>query len=520
MAGPARTNTTQTYGGTLPTVTPTEPQPAQQPVAGNTTPEVPVTTQTKPGDIAEPLETTPTATNAGDDGGLWEGFPQNRNVPNGKAYGWWKNHQEGHPRYESPIFTPAFQRTETDPDYRVNTNEDRNSDDYESYNTNRNYNANRANLRRGIIRDYLLQNLRNTILETKVSTNDRNGLQLLTRAVADQLSRTISDPLMVTNNGLKTIEREIANFLRTDSIHASNQLSVPVSYDRAIQISQLLLKHLPHDVSKQFKDVTPQKMLDGMILLQLWEGTGGCLGDVRKITNCKPSILPDGMVWASFRDAGVLVAALLKNAQEFNDNRSIDMAVQRFVKVLLAKGELGVLLTAVKLTADARSGQMSLSRVAALVQVYELIGQLVRNAEQAMKEAAASAAPKQAELSRTDRGLAFSGAVESDEAEAALRQYLAFNPAAQADSGASAFFSEGLAETSARIAVDSSQREIVEWLSSGRHRFVTEVDIGRPVGVVIDRSSDECLTASQIRIVLVRDASVLGWHILRSSLVG
>jgi hypothetical protein len=153
------------------------------------------------------------------------------------------------------------------------------------------------------------------------------------------------------------------------------------------------------------------------------------------------------------------------------------------------------------------------------VRIYELIAQLMILTERLMKEASEAAARKPAELTRMDKGLAFAGALESNEAESALRQYLAFNPTAQADSGASAFFSEQLAETSARIAVDSSQREMVEWLNSGRHRFVTEVDLGQPLGIIIDRASDECFMASQIRVILVRDGSVLGWHILRSSLV-
>lgn len=452
-----------------------------------------------------------TTANGDDPGTLWAGFPEK--TPNGNAHGWWRKHQGR--GLDLPILTQPSPGGQTVNNDEADREANRRGDSRDRQ-WNENQGANRTNLRRGVIRDYLQQNLQNTILESRVGINGRGGLQQLVQTAADGLSRTLNGSLVVTDKVLKTIEREITNLLRADSYH-NNARPGTIPYDRAIQISQLLLRHIPNDLSKQFQDVTPQKMLDGMILLQLWAGPGGCLDDVQRITNCKPSILPEGMVWANFRDTGLLVAMLLKNAASLNDRSSLDVAVQRFVKLLVAKGELGVLLAAIQLTAEARSGRMSLSRVAALVQVYELIGQLVRNAERAMKEAAP---PKPTELARTERGLAFSAALESNEAEAALRQYLAFNPAAKADSGASAFFSEQLAETSARIAVDSSQKEIVDWLGSGRHRFVTEVDLGKPIGIVIDRLSDVCFTASQIRVVLVRDGSVLGWHILRSSLVG
>jgi hypothetical protein len=239
---------------------------------------------------------------------------------------------------------------------------------------------------------------------------------------------------------------------------------------------------------------------------------------MREITSHKPCILPDGIRWSAFRDTGLLAANLIKEGAPLRSAAQVDAAVQRFVKMLVANNELGILLASIRLAADAREGRLPSGSVAALVRIYGLIAQLMIATERAMKEAADAAARKPTELKSMDRGLAFAGTLEPAESEAALRQYLAFNPAAQADSGASAFFSEQVAEASARIAVDSSQREIVEWLSSGRHRFVIDVDLGKPVGIVIDRF-DGCFTASQIRLVLVRDGSVVGWHILRSSLV-
>ncbi len=478
-------------------------------------------------------------------------------IPNGNAYGWWRNHGLGEPERhhkdlpnanpknevqvqpelpnkdlpnqnpknpgpvppevpirDLPILTPRYQVPESEarPDTAAERIDER------ERRWNENHNANRANLRRGIIRDYLQQTLQNNLLELKTAINARSGLEQLAKTVGEQLSRTSNDPLMVTDRVLKTIEKEITNLLRVDSTQNFGR-PVNVPYDRALQVADLVFRHFPPDFSKQLKDVTPQRLLEGMILLHLWAAPGGNLTDVQRISNCRPGILPEGMAWSSFRETGLLVASLFRNAGTLSDRAGLDVAVQRFVKLLIAKNELGVLLAAVRLTSEAMSGRLPLSRVAALVQVYELIGQLVRNAERAMKEAAESSLPKSVEVMKTEHGLSFSGAVETSEAESALRQYLAFNPSANADSGAAAFFSSQLAETSSRLAVDSSQKELLEWINSGRHRFVTEADLGRPLGVVIDKASEECFTASQIRVVLVRDASVLGWHILKSSLV-
>lgn len=381
------------------------------------------------------------------------------------------------------------------------------------------FSANQANLRRGRIRDYLRQNLESTLLETNRGAKSQIDLQGLTRTVADRLSKTFNDPAILNGRNLNLITREISHLL-TNELRPTLGSPNVVPYDRAIQIASLLLARAFEEAPKTFVQITDREMLEALLFLQLCSNPGSQMKELREITSYHPSILPESVPWAAFRDTGLLAANLMKVGLTARDNAFLDAAVQRFFKLLVANNELGVLLAAVRLTADARSGRLPNGSVASLVRIYELIAQLMIVTQRAMKEAAEIAARKPVELKQTDRNLAFAAAMEPSESEAALRQFLTFNPSAQADSGASAFFNEEVAETSARIAVDSSHREITEWLNSGRHRFVTEVDLGKPVGIVIDRSSDECFTASQIRVVLVRDGSVLGWHILRSCLVG
>jgi hypothetical protein len=397
--------------------------------------------------------------------------------------------------------------------------ETRRSDDARDRQYQESFGANQANVRRGLIRDYLRQNLQDTILETRTGTNSPLDLQRLTQTVADRISRTYNDPAILNGRNLNLITQEISHLLvREFQPNTGNPIVIP--HDRACQIASLLLAQIAGESPTGFAHLTDQQMLDALVFLQLCCLPGGHIKDMREIMTHKPTILPDGIPWSMLRDAGLLAANLMREGVSFRTAAYLDLAVQRFVKMLIANNELGVLLAAVRLTADARAARLPSGSVASLVRIYELIAQLMILTERAMKEAADAAARKPVEVKRAEKSLAFAGALEPAETESALRQYLAFNPSAQADSGASAFFSVQVAETSARIAVDSSQREITEWLESGRHRFVTEVDLGKPVGIVIDRGSDECFTASQIRIVLVRDASVLGWHILRSCLVG
>lgn len=416
-----------------------------------------------------------------------------------------------------PILTFPFPNRNTGFDPH-NRDEHRRRDDNRERDHRGRSDTNHAHLRRGVIRDYLRQNLQTTVLDSGDWTNSPIEIQRLTQTVAASLARAFDDPTLASGRNLTYITQEISHLLTREFASLTSQPQV-VPFHIAREIATLLLPRLAAEAPARFAQMTDRQLLDGLILLQLCCDPGRNMKDMREITGHRPSILPDGIRWSMFRDTGLLAANLMREGVALRNTAQIDAAVQRFLKMLLVNNELGILLAAVRLAADARMGRLPVGSIATLVRIYELIAQLMIATDRAMKQAADASSRKPAELKTTDRGLAFASALEPAESESALRQYLAFNPAAHADSGASAFFAEQLAETSARIAVDSSQREIVEWLSSGRHRFVTEVDLGKPVGIVIDKATDECFTASQIRIVLVRDGSVLGWHILRSSLV-
>lgn len=530
MAGPRVAP--QTVGGGQPQLppnqppnqpAPAQPNPAPQPAPAQAEPGINVNIQANPaglGDIninvnaggGKAPNADPPAANNGQNGGLWAGFPEK--TPNGNAHGWWRKHQTGqgqNPRMDWPILTQSFPRTNNEPDSEVN----RRGDDRERQ-WNESYGANRTTLRRGAIRDYIRQNLQSTLLEARTGNSVPIEVQLLTRTVADRLSQTYIDTNVFTERTLNLIAKELSHLLGKEFTSATTVNPTVIPYDRAVQIASLVGQQIRAQVDPNFPQMTDRKMLDALIFLRLCCDPGPYMGDVKKIMSHQPCILPNGMPWSVFRDTGLLAASLFREGAAVRTPNGLDAAVERFTKLLVANNEIGVLLAAAQLTANARDGRVPSSSIIALVRIYELIAKLTLIAERSMKEAAAQKSP---ELSKSDRGLAFAGALESNEAESALRQYLAFNPSAQADTGACAFFGEQVADSAARIAVDSSEREMAEWLGSGRHRFVTETDLGKPLGIVIDRATDECFTASKIRVVLVRDGSVLGWHILRTSLV-
>ena len=105
------------------------------------------------------------------------------------------------------------------------------------------------------------------------------------------------------------------------------------------------------------------------------------------------------------------------------------------------------------------------------------------------------------------------------EAASSLRQFLEFNPAFAFDNSASAFKNSDDALDAQNSFVNQYQDDIDNWLKSGNHRFVKDFELEKPVGVVVERSSDGIFTSSMIRIVLVRDGSVQGWHFLKSFLI-
>lgn len=107
----------------------------------------------------------------------------------------------------------------------------------------------------------------------------------------------------------------------------------------------------------------------------------------------------------------------------------------------------------------------------------------------------------------------------SDKTEASLRKQLDYYPHFAYDRQISAYEKPEEANLGQNEFVKNHYSEIEDWLSSGKHRFVKDFEFDKPLGMIVDRGESGFITADKIRVVLVRDGSVDGWHFLRSFLV-
>lgn len=103
--------------------------------------------------------------------------------------------------------------------------------------------------------------------------------------------------------------------------------------------------------------------------------------------------------------------------------------------------------------------------------------------------------------------------------ETELRRQLDFYPHFAYDRQISTFENPKDINLGKQEFVNKHYSEIEDWLVSGKHRFVKDFDFEKPIGMIVDRNESGYITAEKLRVVLVRDGSVNGWHFLRSFLV-
>lgn len=107
----------------------------------------------------------------------------------------------------------------------------------------------------------------------------------------------------------------------------------------------------------------------------------------------------------------------------------------------------------------------------------------------------------------------------NEKTESTLRKQLDFYPHYAYDLQISSFEKVDEAVLGKQEFVNSHFDEIDAWLESGKHRLVKDFEFDKPLGMIVDRGESGFITADKIRVVLVRDGSVEGWHFLRSFLV-
>jgi hypothetical protein len=293
---------------------------------------------------------------------------------------------------------------------------------------------------------------------------------------------------------------------------------------------ELLPRHLPPKALAHLQNHKAQEVLNGLLLTRGLIVPNERAAQVRNLVAFKSSVLPAEVSMTALRDVGHLVKTLIADTAAAKTTANLDLAVQKFVKILLANNELGVLLATINLAAQAPNQSGLVSRSLALAQIYELINQLIRAGEKALKEAAPekNILAKERNIFQSaelvlvedlDESKIQLNRTQANEAAGALRQFLEFNPAFVFDNSASVFNNPEDARQAQKDFINLYHDDIAAWLDSGKHRFVKDFVFDKPVGVVVERASEQLFTANTARFVLVRDGSVQGWHFLKSFLV-
>lgn len=368
----------------------------------------------------------------------------------------------------------------------------------------------------------LLRNVKDQLFALLNDSQEAGDKQI--RKIASELSRQFHEQVEPSRNILTR---------GTDSAAKTfNQLNITERMQQAIKI---LLSELPKEIAGKLKNYQPEEILSGLLLARgLIEG-GENTADLRNLLSFQPPILPNDVSLKNLKNIGQIVKILISGAASAKTTANLDLAVQKFLRILLANNETGGLLAAVQLAAQTRNPAGAVSRSIALVQIYELIARLAATGEKAMKNDLVGAAHKTVLQTNAKGEIASVGILKTAErdeqmlsglkshlagAESALRQFLEFNPMAALDNSASAFDSFDDASRAQRDFVSIYQDDIDAWLKTGTHRFVKEIELENPIGVVAGREPETIFESGKVRIVLVRDGSIVGWHFLKSFLVG
>jgi hypothetical protein len=399
-----------------------------------------------------------------------------------------------------------------------------------------------------ILRDndiFVSRNTINRLISPQTLNNPAKNIPNQVNTLVQNVSRQVLS--IINNSGqnnklIHQISKEISHQIR-DQIQDAKQAFLKNTDLGAVHFKhlnvkekmhvavELLPQHLPAKALEQIQNNRPQEVLNALLLARGLVSANEQPADVRNLVMLKSSVLPSEVSITALRDVGQLVKVLINDTAAAKTTANLDLSVQKFVKILLANNELGVLLATISLATQAQNQGGLVSRSLALAQIYELINRMIAAGEKALRDAANNqqnnlqkdrnifqpaglgmiddADDAQLQLSRQSVG----------EAAGSLRQFLEFNPAAAFDNSASAFNNPDDARHAQKDFINLYHDDIAAWLESGNHRLVKEYDFEKPVGVVVERTADGIFNATMARFVLVRDGSVQGWHFLKTFLV-
>lgn len=368
---------------------------------------------------------------------------------------------------------------------------------------------------------------------TNIPNEVRNLVQSVVRELSNLTNSQTTNPQIIRqtaseiSNGLQSqinSAREILIYTAQPDAKNFGNLNIQ---ERVFLAVELMFNHLLSDTS--LNQLSTREIYNGLLLARGMVLSGENTADIRNLISLRSDVLPNGFSATGLRDLGQLVKVLVVGAVGAKTTANLDAAVQKFIKILVAKNELGVLLAASMLGRQAKLGTISMNRTLALVQIYQLITRLILAGEAALKEAALKNASAKNENNLSSIGLnkitnaeeksAVLRDLQNNNLHSNLKNFLEFNPAFAADRSASSFNNTEDARHAQQHFTHNHRDEIEQWLKSGNHRFVKEIDLDKPVGIVVERGADEFFSATKARVVLVRDSSAQGWHFLKSFLV-
>ncbi|MCD9185716.1 MAG: hypothetical protein LUM44_04745 [Pyrinomonadaceae bacterium] len=365
----------------------------------------------------------------------------------------------------------------------------------------------------------LLQNVGKTLFGFVQNPSNLSGKMI--HQVTTELAHHFHEEIQAS----KTI---LLNTAGLDGKHFE-QLNIRERMQTAVE---LLPRHIPAHAMETLQNHPSHEILNGFLLARGFVSANENAPNTKTLA-ALTNVLANEIPPAALRDIGQLVKILIADAASAKTTANLDLAVQKFVRILLANNELGVLLAVISLAGQTQPNGGLVSRSLALAQIYEMINRLILAGEKAMNEAM----PKnvsESVLQKSEKNNFISLSVNTADkddanpninkpgqtgAESALRQFLEFNPAFMQDNSASAFTNSDDARQAQKDFVSAYQTEIEQWLRSGNHRLVKDIDFEKPIGIVVERDSEGYFSATKARIVLVRDSSVVGWHFLKSFLV-
>lgn len=365
----------------------------------------------------------------------------------------------------------------------------------------------------------LLQNVGKTLFGFVNNPSNLNGKMI--HQITTELAHHFQQEIQASKNLL-------LNTAGLDGKHF-DQLNIRERMQVAVE---LLPRHIPAHAMERLQNHTSQEILNGLLLARGFVSANENAANSKNLA-ALTNVLAKEIPPAALRDIGHLVKILIADAYSAKTTTNLDLAVQKFVRILLANNELGVLLAVISLAGQNQPNGGLVSRSLALAQIYEMINRLILSGEKAMNEAMPKTASENI-LQKSEKNNFISLSVNTADkddtnlnlnktgqtgAESALRQFLEFNPAFMQDNSASAFTNSDDARQAQKDFVSAYQTEIEQWLRSGNHRLVKDVEFEKPIGIVVERDSEGYFSATKARIVLVRDGSVMGWHFLKSFLV-